>query len=118
MNYDICSFAIKDAAPYDGGLDPEKFSDEKVLCLDGQEYHPFNWNDSFGHLSHNGYHMLAVGIDHDAYTPEFTRSLFSDAEIDAYLKKALKYVNDKNGASIATHPNKNQYREKVKQQLA
>ena len=109
MNYDICSFAIKDAAPYEGGLDPVKYSDDKVLFLDGQEYHPFNWNDRFEHLSHNGYHMLAVGVDHDSYTPEFTRSLFSDAEIDAYLKKALKYINDKNGASIATHPNANAY---------
>ena len=109
MNYDICSFALKDAAPYEGGLDPEKFSDDKVLFLDGQEYHPFNWNDRYEHLYHNGYHMLAVGIDHDAYTPEFTRSLFSDAEVDAYLHKALKYVNDKNGASIATHPNKSPY---------
>lgn len=109
MNYDICSFAIKDAAPYDGGLDPKKFSDDKVLFLDGQEYHPFNWNDRFEHISHNGYHMLAVGVDHDSYTPEFTRSLFSDEEVDAYLKKALKYVKDKNGAAIATHPNKNAY---------
>ena len=109
MNYDICSFAIKDAAPYEGGLAPEKFSDGKVLFLDGQEYHPFNWNDRFGHISHNGYHMLAVGIDHDSYTPEFTRSLFSDAEIDAYLKKALAYIKEKNGASIATHPNQNSY---------
>ena len=109
MNYDICSFAVKDAAPYEGGLAPEKYSDDKVLFLDGQEYHPFNWNDRFEHISHNGYHMLAVGVDHDSYTPEFTRSLFSDAEIDAYLKKALKYINDKNGASIATHPNANAY---------
>lgn len=104
MDYDICAFAVKDAAPYDGKLDPAKYSDDKVLFLDGQEYHPFNWNDSNAHISHNCYHMVVVGVDHDAYTQEFTRSLFSDEEIASYLKKALNYVHEKNGAAIATHP--------------
>ena len=109
MDYDICAFAVKDAAPYDGKLDPGKYSDDKVLFLDGQEYHPFNWNDSNDHISHNCYHMVVVGVDHDAYTQEFTRSLFSDEEIDAYLKKALDYVHRKNGAAVATHPGKAKY---------
>ena len=105
MNYDICSFAVKDAAPYGGKLNPNKYSDDKVLFLDGQEYHPFNWNDSTEHIGHNNYHMLAVGIDHNAYTPRFTKSIFSDAEVEEYLTEAIDYVHKNHGAVIATHPN-------------
>ena len=103
-NYDICALSVKDAAPYNGKLDPAKYSDDKVLFLDGQEYHPFNWNDRYDRISHNNYHILAVGTDHDAYTQEFTRSLFSDEEIDGYLHRALTYIREHNGASVATHP--------------
>ena len=108
MNMDICSFAVKDAKPYDGKLDPAKYSDDKVLFLDGQEYHPFNWGDRFADR-HNSYHILAVGIDHDSYTPEFTRSLFGDEEADAYLHKALDYIHEHNGVAIATHPHHPEY---------
>lgn len=104
MDYDICAFAVKDAAPYGGKLNPAKYSDDKVLFLDGQEYHPFNWNDKNDHVSHNCYHMVVVGVDHDAYTQEFTKSVFSDAEVDEYLTSAINYVHEKNGAAIATHP--------------
>ncbi len=104
MGFDICSFAVKDAAPYDGKLDPAKYSDDKVLFLDGQEYHPFNWGDRHDAVSHNCYHMLAVGIDHDAYTQEFTRSLFGDGEVAEYLPKALNYIHEHHGVAIATHP--------------
>ena len=104
MDYDICSLAVKDAACYKGKLNPEEYSDDKVLFLDGQEYHPFNWKDRLDAQTHNGYHLLAVGTDHDAYTPEFTKSIYGDEEVDAYLNKALNYINDHNGASIATHP--------------
>ena len=104
MGFDICSLAVKDNAPYDGKLDTAKYSDDKVLFLDGQEYHPFNWNDKYDHLSHNTYHMLAMGIDPDAYTQEFTRSFFSDAEIAAYTKEAIDYVHAHGGAVCATHP--------------
>lgn len=104
MNYDICALALKDAAPYKGKLDPKKYSDEKVLFLNGQEYHPFNWGDKINAYSHNGYHLLAVGTDYEAYTPKFTRSLYGDAEVDAYLKEAIQYIHDHNGAAIATHP--------------
>ena len=104
MGFDICSFALKDAAPYDGKLDPAKYSDDKVLFLDGQEYHPFNWGDRHGGVNHNVYHILAVGIDHNAYTPEFTRSLFGDADVAAYQKKALDHIHRNNGIAIATHP--------------
>ena len=104
MGFDICSFALKDAAPYDGKLDPAKYSDDKVLFLDGQEYHPFNWGDRHDAVSHNCYHMLAVGIDHDAYTQEFTRSLFGDGEVAEYLPKALNYIHEHHGVAIATHP--------------
>jgi hypothetical protein len=114
MDYDICSLALKDAAPYGGKLNPAKYSDDKVLFLDGQEYHPFNWNQmkTVGGKAypaecrrfHNTYHILAIGIDHDAYTPEFTRSFFSDEEVDAYLKRAIAFVHEHHGAACATHP--------------
>lgn len=105
MGFDICSIAIKDNAPYEGRLDVEKYSDDKILMLDGQEYHPFNWNDRYDHLSHNTYHYLAMGIDADAYTMKYTRSLFSDEEIDQYLREAADYVHEHGGVICATHPN-------------
>lgn len=105
MGYDICTLAIKDNAPYKGKLDVQKYSDDKVLFLDGQEYHPFNWNDRYAHLSHNTYHMLAMGIDADAYTQKFTRSLFSDEEIAKATKEGIDYIHAHGGAVCATHPN-------------
>ena len=105
MGWDICSLAIKDNAPYKGKLDTAKYSDDKVLFLDGQEYHPFNFKDSYQHVTHNNYHMLAMGIDSDAYTARYTRTFFSDEEIDAYLKEAIEYVHAHGGAICATHPN-------------
>lgn len=104
MNFDICSIAVKDNAPFDGFLDEMKYSDDKVLMLGGQEYHPFNWNDKYAHISHNTYHTLAVGIDADAYTTEFTCSLFSDEEIEDAVKKAIRHIHEHGGAAIATHP--------------
>lgn len=109
MGFDICGLAVKDVKPYAGKLDPAKYSDDKVLFLDGQEYHPFNWKDQYDAINHNSYHMLPVGIDPDAYTAEFTRSLYGDEEVDAYLKRAIDYVHEKNGAICATHPNKVDY---------
>lgn len=107
MGFDIVSVAIKDNAPYDGKLDVEKFSDDKVLFLDGQEYHPFNWNDKYDKVSHNTYHTLAIGIDPDAYTPEFTCSRFSDAEVDEALTKGIAYIHEHGGVACATHPHVN-----------
>lgn len=104
MGFDICSLAVKDVSSYNGKLDPEKYSDDKVLFLDGQEYHPFNWKDRFDHVGHNNYHMLPIGIDPDAYTPEFTCSFYGDEEVDAYLKRAIDLVHKHNGAVCATHP--------------
>ncbi len=104
MNFDICAIAIKDNAPYEGKLDFSKYSDDKVLFLDGQEYHPFNWNDKNDHISHNTYHTLAIGIDPDAYTQEFTCSRFSDEEVDEALKKGISYVHEHGGATCTTHP--------------
>lgn len=109
MGWDICTLAVKDTTPYKGKLDMRKYSDDKVLFLDGQEYHPFNWNDNHEHLYHNCYHMLAMGIDPDAYTPKYTCSFFSDEEVDAYLKEAIDYVHAHGGAICATHPNKVNY---------
>ncbi len=105
MNFDICSIAVKDNAPFDGFFDEQKYSDDKVLMLGGQEYHPFNWNDRYEHLSHNTYHTLAVGMDADGYTTEFTCSLFSDEEVEAAVKKAIAHIHAHGGAAIATHPN-------------
>ena len=101
---DICGLAVKDTACYDGHLDLDAYSNEGALFLHGQEYHPFNWGDSHAKDGHNTYHLLALGIDGDAYTPEFTRSLFSDEEVDAYMKRAIAYVHEHHGVIIATHP--------------
>ena len=81
-----------------------------MLFLDGQEYHPFNWQDKYQHLSHNTYHMLAMGIDPDAYTPQYTRSFFSDKAIADYMKEAIDYVHAHGGAVCATHPNVDYWR--------
>ncbi len=105
MGYDICSIAIKDNAPYKGKLNTEKYSDDKVLFLDGQEYHPFNWNDRYADKSHNTYHYLAIGIDPDAYTTKYTCSRFSDEDVNQYLKEAVDYVHAHGGVICATHPN-------------
>ena len=109
LGFDICGLAVKDVGPYAGKLDPAKYSDDKVLFLDGQEYHPFNWQTCTDDVGHNNYHMLPIGIDPDAYTPEFTRSLYGDEQVDAYLKKAIDYVHEKHGAICATHPVKVDY---------
>ncbi len=102
--FDICSLAIKHVAPYNGKLDVDKYSDDKVLFLTGQEYHPFNWEENTKTNSHNTYHSLAIGIDEEGYSTEFTKSLYTDEEIDAYLKKAINHVKKHNGAICATHP--------------
>jgi len=73
------------------------------LLLPGQEFHPFNWNPEDAQISHNGYHILAAGIEQ--YSNEFTCSLFSRQEISDYLNKALQYIREQGGASCATHPN-------------
>lgn len=104
MNFDICSIAVKDDAPFDGNLDVSKYSDDKVLMLAGQEYHPFNWNDKFADCAHNVYHTLAVGIDTDAFTTEFTCSLFSDEEAYEAVEKAINHIHSHGGAACSTHP--------------
>ena len=111
MGWDICSLAVKDVNPYKGKLDVAKYSDDKVLFLDGQELHPFNWKDRFDHISHNTYHILAIGIDPDAYTPKFTCSFFGDEEVDAYLKEALSYIHAHGGVACAAHPNRDYWRD-------
>ena len=98
---DFCALALKYADPADERLKLERYQDEKVMFLDGQEYHPFNWN---GKPTHNDYHLLALGIDHDSYTNVFTRSLYTDSEVKAYLRQALDYIHGHHGAAVATHP--------------
>ncbi len=102
--FDICALALKDVRPYKDGFDLDAYSSGRVLFLHGQEYHPFNWNDSNAQKGHNTYHILAIGMDGKSYTPEFTRSLFSDSEIDSHLKKAIGYIHEHGGAACATHP--------------
>ena len=105
QKYDIATIAIKDAIPYGGKLDLERYSDDKVLLLHGQEYHPFQWTEMNAVCgTHNAYHSLAMGIDDDAYTPEFTRSLFSTEEAMAFVKNAIDFVHSHGGAICATHP--------------
>jgi hypothetical protein len=100
---DICSITIKYTAPYGGKLDIDKYTDDKVLMLQGQEFHPFNWNDKYDSLSHNTYHMLTIGVDNDGFTTKFTRSLFNDDEVNDYLKEAVKFVHDHNGVICSAH---------------
>ena len=54
--------------------------------------------------------MLAMGIDADAYTPQYTRSFFSDEAIADYMKEAIDYVHAHGGAVCATHPNVDYWR--------
>lgn len=110
MDWDICSLAVKDVTPYQGRLNTEKYCDDKVLFLDGQEFHPFNWQDRFDHISHNTYHILAIGLDPDAYTARYTCSFFGDEEIDAYLKDSLNYIHTHGGVACATHPDQDYWR--------
>ena len=100
-NVDFCALALKYADPADERLKLEKYQDEKVMFLDGQEYHPFNWN---GRPTHNEYHLLALGIDHDSYTNSFTRSLYTDGEVSDYLHRAIDYIHNHGGVAVATHP--------------
>ena len=108
MGYDICSLAVKDNAPYAGKLDTAKYSDDRVLFLDGQEYHPFNWQDKYHDLGHNTYHMLAMGV-RSCYN-RFTRSLFDDADVDEYVRTALEHIRKEGGAACATHPDDEYWR--------
>lgn len=103
MGWDICAISVKDIAPYRGKLDVAKYSDDKVLFLDGQEYHPFNWIKG-REISHNAFHLLAIGIDPEGYTTKFTRSFFSDEEIDAYLKEAIDHIHAHGGVVSTAHP--------------
>ncbi len=103
-NIDIASIAVKDNAAFKGHLDVEKYSDDKALLLHGQEYHPFNWGDKWEHLSHNGYHILAIGMNGEDYTTQFTKSLFGDEEVYAETKRAIDYIHKSGGVATATHP--------------
>ncbi|MBO7214185.1 MAG: hypothetical protein J6V66_01665, partial [Clostridia bacterium] len=107
--FDICSIAIKHTSPYGGKLNAEKYSDDKVLFLDGQEYHPFNWVEENKLVGHNAYHILAIGIDKSGYTTEFTKSLYSNSEIDNYLKTAIDHIHKNGGVACATHPRSNYF---------
>jgi len=101
--FDIGILSVKDTLSCLGKRPLEDFCDERVLLLPGQEFHPFNWNPEDAQISHNGYHILAAGIQQ--YSSAFTCSLFSKPEISAYLHQALQYVREQGGASCATHPN-------------
>lgn len=101
--FDIGILSVKDTLSCLGKRHLEDFCDERVLLLPGQEFHPFNWNPEDAQISHNGYHILAAGIQQ--YSSAFTCSLFSKQEISDYLHKALQFIRDQGGASCATHPN-------------
>ena len=102
--FDICSIAVKDNAPFRGHLDVDKYSDDKVLMLHGQEYHPFNWGDKWDQVSHNGYHILAIGMNGEDYTTRFTRSNFGDEEAQNATREAVEYIHKSGGVACATHP--------------
>lgn len=101
--FDIGILSVKDTLSCLGKRRLQDFCDDRVLLLPGQEFHPFNWNPEDARISHNGYHILAAGIEQ--YTSSFTCSLYTRQEISEYLYKALRYVSENGGASCATHPN-------------
>ncbi len=104
MGIDISAISVKDSAPFHDNLDLDKYNDDKVLFLHGQEYHPFNWKDKYDSVSHNTYHLLAIGVDESSYTNRFTRSLYGDEEIKNYINEAVDYIHKNNGVVCATHP--------------
>ena len=104
-NWDICVLAVKNDLALGGSPDLDRFSDERVLFLHGQEFHPFNWSTTMDNVKgHNNFHILAMGVDGKAYTEKFTRSFFSDEAVDRYLREALDHVHAHGGVASATHP--------------
>ena len=99
LGFDIGVLGIKNADGLGGHVDLGKYCDDRVLLLPGQEFHPFNWE---GGGDYNRLHILSMGVE--SCTDEFTRSLFSMEDAEAYLDRALAYVRDNGGASAATHP--------------
>ena len=99
--FDIGILSIKDAVPYGNELDLDKYSDDSVLLLPGQEFHPFNW-DGDNDKNPNSYHTLSLGVD--SYTTAFTKSLFSDEDVRSYLNNTIFYIKEHGGVSCATHP--------------
>lgn len=100
---DIALLSVKDNLACVGSGSIGDYSDDRVFFLPGQEFHPFNWNPEDAGVSHNGYHILACGLQE--FTTAFTRSLYTADEIDAYLHQALAYIRAQGGCSCATHPN-------------
>ncbi len=95
--FDIGILSVKDALSCG---EPDRYSDDRVLLLSGQEFHPFNWEER--QSSHNSFHILAMGTND--FSTEFTTSFYDTDEIDAYLRKAIEFVHRNGGVAAATHP--------------
>lgn len=105
LKFDVAVLGFKDALSYHDAPDYEKFCDDKVTLIPGMEYHPFNFQNP---ISQNAYHMLAMGV-RSCYN-RFTRSLFDDADVDEYVRSALEHIKKEGGASCATHPDDEYWR--------
>ena len=105
LKFDAAVMGFKDALAYHDAPDYEKYSDDKVIMLPGMEYHPFNFDRDD---SHNAYHILAMGV-RSCYN-RFTRSLFDKGDVDEYIRGALAHIAKEGGASCATHPDDEYWR--------
>ena len=105
LKFDAAVLGFKDALSYHDNPDYDKYSDDKVTLIPGMEYHPFNFQNP---ISQNAYHMLAMGV-RSCYN-KFTRSLFDDADVDEYIRTALEHIRKEGGASCATHPDDQYWR--------
>ncbi|MBR2373594.1 MAG: hypothetical protein IKA87_05125, partial [Lentisphaeria bacterium] len=105
LGFDAAVLGFKDALSYHDAPDYEKYSDDKATLLPGMEYHPFNFQRTD---SQNAYHMLALGV-RSCYN-RFTRSLFDDGDVDEYVRTALEHIKKEGGASCATHPDDDYWR--------
>lgn len=101
-NYDVAVLAIKDTRIFNGNLQLERYSDEHLLFLPGQEYHPFDFGN-FGSGSWNDYHTVTLGVPEKDITFEFTKTIYSAEQRDAYLEKVINFVHSKGGLAGATH---------------
>jgi hypothetical protein len=77
----------------------DQYSDERVLLVPGEEFHPFNWEP--GAKLPNSFHILSKGTN--AYSRKFRAGLFDREEIDRYVKGAIAHIRSNGGIACATH---------------
>lgn len=100
MGFDIALMSVNNAhafgEPVLEGL--ERYNDDRVLMLPGEEFHPLNWE---GKEPINRLHILNMGGK--TYSRDFHRCLFNQRDIGRYLRKALDYIHRNGGLASPTH---------------